>query len=249
MVNIIDSGTVATIEINKGDLPLDQIYTKEYFLLLDLEIIDNADADMITGGKSIIDTVIDKSESLVDYEVNSINKEAEVIVDNSESSLNKTLNNSNASNLEDEGIIKISINKAKSSVPINLRKYLEKYYENRRGITIFDSGLDYVELELIIRDVFIQLSYFDFLNISIDHIRMDEIYKINDRYVLIIEDGIHENQSGEQFAILNDFQKLIIELMGKEYQKGRSLELLENIRGTRVHKLINRMNDGVNNVW
>jgi hypothetical protein len=252
MVNILDSGTLVTIEINKNDLPLDEIYTRDYFLLLDLEIIDNDNivesmGGMTIGGKSIVDTVIDKTESLVDYEIEQFNKGAETVINKGEASFNKTFDYTNANLTEDDNVIRIRIKK--EHTPISLSKYLESYRENKGKITAFDSGLDYIELERIIRDVFIQLSYLDFLNISIDHIRIDEIYRINDRYVFIIENGISNKRPNESFMIINDFQKLIIELMGKKYEKGKSLELLEIIRGTRVYKIIRRMNDGVNNVW
>jgi len=240
MVKITEEGSIIVIEIEKK-AGLDTIYNSDFFSLLDLEVVDsNKDNGIKNGGnKSIVNDIIDKSEEFVNSRTDTFNKNAEGLINSVEKSLLESQDN----------IIRIQLKRKSQTKITSLDEVLNQYIGTTRGIFDFKSGLRYIDLENIVKDIYIQLSYIDFLNIKITGLSERNIYKINGRYLFLTNEDAEEKNVENEFNIISEFQRLIAQLMGEKYEKGRILDQIKLIDKTRLYKFVNRMNDGLMNIW
>jgi len=244
MVKFSDAGSSIIIEIDKN-LGYEELYNRDYFSLLDLEIINKSEVDVKRGGKSSIDTVIDESEHVVDYSINTLNERMGSFVDTVETGVDNVIGNV----YSQQGHFQLEIKKTTRGGVTDLRTELISFLSKPESITRFKSRLEYGDLEKIIKDVYIQLSYIDFLNIEIGGLSVENIYKINNRYVFITNSALDNKTEENERLMLRDFQKLIIELIGESYENGKSLEKMKLLDKTNIYKFMNRLNNGIMNVW
>lgn len=240
MVKITEDGSIIVIEIEKK-AGLDSIYNSDFFSLLDLEVVDSNKYNGIKkgGNKSIVNDVIDKSEEFVNSGADVFNKHAEGLINSAEKTLLESQDN----------VIRIQLKRKSQTKITSLDEVLKQYIGTTRGIFDFKSGLRYIDLENIVKDIYIQLSYVDFLNIKITGLTEKNVYKINGRYVFLTNEDAEEKNAENEFNIISEFQRLIAQLMGEKYEKGRILEQIKLIDKTRLYKFVNRMNDGLMNIW
>jgi hypothetical protein len=244
MVNISDTGSSIIIEIDKNP-GYEELYNRDYFSLLDLEIINSSDVEVKRGGKSSIDTVIDHSENIVDSSVKTLNEKMGSLVDKTETRFNSVIGNADSQ----KGVFQLEIKKTTKEKIIGLETELAYFLSKPISITSFKSGLKYGDLEKIIRDVYIQLSYIDFLNIEISGLSVQNIYKINNRYVFITNSTLENKTQENERLMIRELQKLIIELTGEIYENGNSLEKMKLVEKTNIYKFVKRLNNGIMNVW
>jgi hypothetical protein len=252
MVKITEKDSVITIEIpTNSSLPLDQIYTRDYFSLLDLEILEgnnNVGGYKYLGG-NIVSSVLKVGENISDSGVSVVNKKVSSIIDIAEDTLTKKIPGVLTNGDDNNTDIRFIIKKKASTKIENLTEYLASFSNVADKITCFKSGLEYLDAENIIKDVFIQLSYLDFLNIKIPMLKMENIYKINDRFLIIEETDLSEKENDEDFSSIREIQKMVVKLSGEEYEKGVILEKMKMVDGTRLYKLLKRLNEGEMGVW
>jgi len=246
-VSETDSSIIITFDNKPG---YDKIYNQAYFSLLDLEIINpkvektGGGGSVYVGGKTLIETTIDNTESVVNSSVEGLSKKTGEWIDTSEKSQEDLIGK-----FYPNDTIQIEIKKKPKTRVVTLVEELREFSNAPIQITRFKSGLEYQDLENIVKDVYIQLSYFDFLNIEVSGLQSRSIYKVNDRYLFITDSEMEEKTADNENTMLRDFQRLIIELMGEEYERGRGLEKMKRLEKTAMYNYMNRLNDGVINIW
>jgi|LauGreStaDraftv2_3_1035109.scaffolds.fasta_scaffold05827_2 hypothetical protein len=244
MVNISDTGPSIIIEIDKNP-GYEELYNRDYFSLLDLEIINSSDVEVKRGGKSSIDAVIDHSENIVDSSVKTLNEKMGSLVDKTETRFNSVIGNA----YSQKEVFQLEIKKTTKEKTIGVETELASFLLKPKSITSFKSGLKYGDLEKIIKDVYIQLSYIDFLNIEISGLSVQNIYKINNRYVFVTNSTLENKTQENERLMIRELQKLIIELTGEIYENGNSLEKMKLVEKTNIYKFLQRLNNGIMNVW
>jgi hypothetical protein len=244
MVNISDTGPSIIIEIDKNP-GYEELYNRDYFSLLDLEIINSSDVEVKRGGKSSIDAVIDHSENIVDSSVKTLNEKMGSLVDKTETRFNSVIGNA----YSPKEVFQLEIKKTTKEKTIGVETELASFLLKPKSITSFKSGLKYGDLEKIIKDVYIQLSYIDFLNIEISGLSVQNIYKINNRYVFVTNSTLENKTQENERLMIRELQKLIIELTGEIYENGNSLEKMKLVEKTNIYKFLQRLNNGIMNVW
>lgn len=242
-----DKSIIITIDNKPG---YNNVYNQAYFSLLDLEIVNpksektGGGGSIYLGGKTLIESAIDSTESVVDSSVKGFSKKTGELIDATEKSQQELVGY-----FQSNTTIQIEIKKKPKTKAITLTTELQTFSDSPKQITRFKSGLQYQDLENIVKDVCMQLSYFDFLNIEASGLQSRNIYKINDRYLFIADSEMEEKNSDNENTMLRDFQRLIIELMGEDYERGASLEKMKMLEKTGLFKYMNRLNDGVINIW
>jgi len=89
---------------------------------------------------------------------------------------------------------------------------------------------------LFVKDMYIQLAYLDFMRLKIEEIDYKRVFKINGRYVLL-EDGLKEGEEREgEDRRFPELERRMVELTGKEYEKGQMERDLKMIEGTEIRK-------------
>lgn len=229
MVNISENELSVSIEIPKqlDNVYLDMVYTKEYFSQLNLDVIDNN--NLIGGYKRLGGSLFG------------------ILPENSSDLMTTSLAVPNFTN-ESGLFIRMNIKK-RSGKTVTLSNYLKSFSNKLKSANRFASGMDYNEVESIVKDVFIQLRYIDFLGLKMITLLPMNIYRINDRFVVIEENSITKKEYKDDIEFKLNIQKLIMELIGEKYEKGRCLEKLKCVEGTRLYKLLQRMEYGEMHTW
>ena len=243
-MDIIETSDTVKIIFTNSSIPYDSIYNREYFLLLDIETFEN-DEDKMRGGvhqysrkkikleknKDVANSTIDNVDTFVHSSSSELRESAGDVIQTVE---NKISDVSNAifNSSKKEIIIK---KKAKTDVII-LHREMDSVYDRSKNIFEFDSGYTYDEYSRIIKDLFIQISYLFFLDIKVGILDVKNIYKINNRYVLLEEKLEEKADDDSRESCFIPLEKIMVELTGKQYQRGEYIKQLKEIEGTEVYK-------------
>jgi len=199
------------------------VYNREYFLLLGIKIVESEDEKKVAGLHQYLKKK--KSRSLIDSVDDSI--------ENGESKLENFF----AENSEKNELV---IRKNKKYEFKTLDSEIVEVSERPKTIFNFDSGFTYHEYSNIVKDLYIQMAYLDFLKLRIDEIDYKRVFKINGRYVLLEnelkegEERHREEEAGDRR--FPELERRMVELTGKEYEKGQMERDLKMIEGTEIRK-------------
>jgi len=234
-MEVIETSDFIKIQFSPDGIPYESIYNREYFLLLGINMVESEEEKKVGGlrkflkekekTKSIPDFVIDSADSTINVVTKGLKNSAEKIIEKGEASFTEMF----SSNEKTELVIK----KDKKYTLKTLDNEIQEVYDRAKTIFNFDSGFTYDEYSNIVKDLYIQLAYLNFLNVKIEQIFFKRVFKINGRYVLL------ENNVKEMEGESNHFKELerkMVELTGKKYEKGQFERDIGMIEGTEIYK-------------
>jgi hypothetical protein len=218
-MEVVETPDSIKIQFATDDLRYQSVYNREYFLLLGIKIVETEDEKKVAGlhqylkknkKRTLMDSVddsIEKGESKLENFFNESSRKSELVIRKNKNFEFKTL---------DSEIVEVS--------------------ERPKTIFNFDSGFTYHEYSNIVKDLYIQLAYLDFMKLKIEEIDYKRVFKINGRYVLL-EDGLKEGEERErEDRRFPELERRMVELTGKEYEKGQMERDLKMIEGTEIRK-------------
>jgi hypothetical protein len=222
-MEVVETPDSIKIQFATDDLRYQSVYNREYFLLLGIKIVESEDEKNVAGlhqylkkkkNQSLIESVddsIEKGESKLENFFNESSRKSELVIRKNKKFEFKTL---------DSEIVEVR--------------------ERPKTIFNFDSGFTYDEYSNIVKDLYIQLAYLDFMKLKIEEIDYERVFKINGRYVLL-ENELKEREKQEREEHAEDrrfpeLERRMVELTGKEYEKGQMERDLKMIEGTEIRK-------------
>lgn len=255
-MDVVETSDSIKIQFGSNDIPYESIYNREYFLLLGIKIVESDEEKKVGGlhqfykekGKAKETTLSDSLFYSSDYTVNKaskfLKKYTEKIIETVEKGetveKEETVEKGEA-NLESPFLLDVKknevvIKKDKVYAFKTLDKEIQEVYDRAKTIFNFDSGYTYNEYSSIIKDLYIQIAYMKFLRVKIEQMDFKRVFKINGRYVLLENNIRKMEETEDQTNCFLDLERKMVELTGKQYEKGQTERDLKMIQGTEMWK-------------
>jgi hypothetical protein len=244
-MEVIDGHDSIKIQYDSNDISHQSVYNREYFLLLNLKIIED-EVDKKTGGvhqylrkkvslkkkKDIVDSTIDRVDLLAESKTEGVRNSIGNIIEDTEKGVSYISGILSDISKKSEIIIK----KNDKYELITLEDEINLFYDRSKTIFNFDSGYTYNEYSNVVKDLYIQMSYLFFLNMKISVLDFKRVFKINGRYVLLENNITEKDEHESRESYFLELEKKMVELTGKQYEKGQYERDMKMIEGTEIYK-------------
>jgi len=144
----------------------------------------------------------------------------------------------------DDNVIHITVPVDNNQPVILLEDMLNNYYDNDELYNIESESIDYVFLEKIIKDLYIQLQYLLNNDYVFSTISLESIVHVQNRFVIFDSSNIEilkENRDEQMKNMNKAFLNLIINILKLNVSSDELLGKLKNIQNTRVFYFLKRI--------